>query len=86
MRYLLQFQDAAGRVATELLYSRDDHGGLVGPDGAPLSTSEPFLMHGRSWRMVDVHVTEELVRILCAAALPSEHERAVARSSGSAVP
>jgi hypothetical protein len=84
MRYLLQFQDLDGHVVSELLYSRDDHGGLVDPDGTSLSTTEPFEMHGRAWRVVDVYVTEELVRILCAAALPSEQEEARVRSSGSA--
>jgi hypothetical protein len=68
----------------EVLYFRNNDAGLVDPNGVPLSTTEPFVMHGRAWRVVDVYVTEKLVRIMCAASVSSAQDLARTRPSGSA--
>ena len=66
--YLLQFREPDGSMASEVLYFMGESAGLVDPNGTPLSPSETFVMNGRTWRMVDGHVTEERVRIVCTAA------------------
>jgi hypothetical protein len=64
--YLLRFQEADGSVATDVLYRKSDDAGLIDPDDRPLSPTEPFVMYGREWRIVDIEVTQDLVRMLCA--------------------
>jgi hypothetical protein len=64
-RYQLQFQESDGSIGSEVLYFKGDDAGLVDPDGVPLSTTESFVMHGRTWQIADVHVTQDRIRILC---------------------
>jgi hypothetical protein len=82
--YLLRFQEDDGSVTTDVLYRKKDDAGLVGPDGTPLSTTESFAMTGREWRIVDVHVTETVIRILCVTAASSSEGMVRASSVDSA--
>jgi hypothetical protein len=72
--YLLQFREQNGAVTSEVLYFRENDAGLVDPNGRTRSPSESFSMNGRLWRMVDVHVTEDHIRIICIAEPASADE------------
>jgi hypothetical protein len=78
--YLLRLQEADGTVAADVLYRNDGERGLVDPDGVSLSTTEPFVRYGREWRITDVHVTENLVRVLCVTTEMSEQDAIRVRS------
>jgi hypothetical protein len=82
--YLLRFQEPDGSVPTDVLYRKSDSAGLVDPDDRPLSTTEPFVMYGREWQVVDVHVTQRLIRILCVSTALSPSEAVHVPSADSA--
>jgi tartrate dehydratase beta subunit/fumarate hydratase class I family protein len=64
-RFLLTCRDSPEHVSFEILGSGTEFSELIDPDDGSIFHAGPFVMHGREWRIDEVSVTEELVRIEC---------------------
>jgi hypothetical protein len=64
-KYWLRFHEPDGQVRIEMLGSADDFAELVDPNDGSVLHSEPFAMHGGEWRIENVTVTEDMIRVEC---------------------
>ena len=64
-KYWLTFREPDGQVRVEILGSADDFAELVDPIDGSVLHSEPFALHGGEWRIENVTVTEDAIRIEC---------------------
>ena len=64
-KYWLRFHEPDGQVRIEMHGSADDFAELVDPNDGSVLHSEPFEMHGGEWRIENVTVTEDAIRIEC---------------------
>ena len=64
-KYWLTFHEPDGQVRIEMLGSADDFAELVDRNDGSVLHSEPFALHGGEWRIENVTVTEDMIRVEC---------------------
>ena len=85
-KYWLRFHEPDGQVRIEMLGSADDFADLVDPDDGSVRHAGPFVMHGGEWRIENVTVTEDMIRIECISTAAQAQFSAPASSSRSSIP
>jgi hypothetical protein len=84
-KYWLRFQEPDGQVRIEMLGSADHFADLVDPNDGSVLHSEPFALHGGEWRIENVTVTEDAIRIECISTAAQVQSGQPASSSRSAI-